>query len=220
MENIRQTIQVALSLPGFENWRPGFDVPELNRPRHRPADLPGEGRFAAVMLLLYPSGTANGKRDICLVLTRRHRGLSKHAGQISLPGGRQDKGESLQASALRETSEEIGVSPERIEILGQLNPVYIPPSDFTVFPFVGWHAGQPGFVRSVQEVDEIIEVSLQHLLIPETMVEGEVEISEGRKLRVPCYQLDRHRVWGATALILGELIERLRQIGEGENDRD
>ena len=138
MHNTRQLIEVAISLPGFENWRPGFDVPELNRPRQRPAELPGEGRFAAVMLLLYPFGTTNGKQEIRLVLTRRHRGLSKHAGQISFPGGRQDKGESLQAAALRETSEEIGVRPEEIEILGELKPVYIPPSDFTVFPFVGW----------------------------------------------------------------------------------
>jgi 8-oxo-dGTP pyrophosphatase MutT (NUDIX family) len=205
-------IEAALSLSGFENWQPPVDVPELHRPRHRPTELPGEGRTAAVMLLLYQHSSSRGRRGINLVLTRRHERLAKHAGQISLPGGRQDEGESLRTTAVRETSEEIGVNVEDIEILGELNPVYIPPSDFTVSPFVGWHAGQPNFVRSEREVDEIIEVSLKHLLTPETMVEGEVEIPDGKKLRVPYYQVEHHQVWGATALILGEFIERLTRV--------
>ena len=208
----RPFIEAALSLSGFENWRPPVDVPELHRPRHRPIELPGEGRIAAVMLLLYQHASSGGRPGINLVLTRRHQRLTKHAGQISLPGGRQDEGESLRTTAVRETSEEIGVNVEDIEILGELNPVYIPPSDFTVSPFVGWHASQPSFVRSEREVDEIIEVSLAHLLAPETMVEGEVEIPGGRKLRVPYYQVENHQVWGATALILGEFIERLTRI--------
>lgn len=205
-------IEAALSLSGFENWRPPVDVPKLNRPRHRPVELPGEGRTAAVMLLLYPTASSNDRLDINIVLTRRHKQLTKHAGQISLPGGRQDEGESLRTTAVRETSEEIGVHAEDIEILGELNPVYIPPSDFSVAPFVGWHANPPSFVRSEREVEEIIEVSLQHLLAPDTMVEGEVEIPGGNKLRVPYYQVEHHRVWGATALILGEFIERLTRV--------
>lgn len=212
MELEKPTIEAALSLPGFENWRPPVDVPKLHRPRHRPVDLPGKGRIAAVMLLLYPPASSDDRLDINLVLTRRHKRLTKHAGQVSLPGGRQDQGESLQATAVRETSEEIGVHAGDIEILGEMNPVYIPPSDFTVSPFVGWHANQPSFVRSEREVDEIIEVSLRHLLAPETMVEGEVEIPGGSTLRVPYYQVENHQVWGATALILGEFIERLARV--------
>ena len=203
-------IQSALSLPGFEDWQSPVDVPHLHRPRQRPVEMPGKGRVAAVMLLLYPTAT-DGRPEIKLALTRRHENMAKHAGQISFPGGRQDEGESLQQTAVRETTEEIGVKENEIEILGRLKPIYIPPSDFTVSPFVGWHAGQPVFVRSEEEVEEIIEVSLQHLMAPETMVEGDVTIPDGRQLRVPYYQVDHHQVWGATALILGEFIERVRR---------
>ena len=205
-------IQAALALSGFENWRPPVDVPDLHRPRHRPAELPGSGRTAAVMLLLYQAERSGDPTDISLVLTRRHERLTKHAGQISFPGGRQDEGESLLKTAVRETTEEIGVREKDIEILGELNSIYIPPSDFTVSPFVGWHDDRPVFVRSQREVEEIIEVPLRCLLDPETLVEGEVTTPEGKKLRVPCYLFGQHQVWGATALILGEFIERLNQV--------
>jgi 8-oxo-dGTP pyrophosphatase MutT (NUDIX family) len=207
----KQRITTALSLAGFENWQPRVDVPHLERPRTRPEDLPGRGRIAAVMILLYPDQSVSESVPR-LVLTKRHSQLSKHAGQISFPGGRQDPGESLRQTALRETHEEIGISPNGIDVLGQLNSVYIPPSDFTVTPFVGWYSGQPSFVRAPEEVDEIIETSLTHLLDPATMVFGEVGIEDGRTLKVPYYQLGSHRVWGATAIILSELIERLSRV--------
>ena len=210
-------IQTALALPHFADWRPDFDVPHLRRPRQRPVELPGEGRIAAVLLLLYQAESNRDQSDVNLVLTRRHEHMAKHAGQISFPGGRQDEGESLQDTAVRETSEEIGVNTTNIEVLGRLNTIYIPPSDFTVSPFVGWHAEHPGFVRSEREVQEIIEVSLQHLMTPETLVEGDVSTGDGSKLRVPYYEVDHHQVWGATALILGELVERLRQVAEQAN---
>jgi hypothetical protein len=86
----KQQIAAALSLPGFENWRPTVDVPKLNRPSARPPELPGQGRIAAVMVLMFPGpGNPDADRAPRLVLTKRHSNLSKHAGQISLPGGRQ-----------------------------------------------------------------------------------------------------------------------------------
>ncbi len=164
------------------------------------------------MLVLYlasPEGEPRKAPEPNLVLTRRCENLNKHAGQISLPGGRQDDGECLETTALRETFEEIGVAPEQVELLGQLNPVYIPPSDFTVTPFVGWLDHRTDFVPSDLEVAEIIEVPLQKLLRPETLVIGPVRTANGSVLNVPYYQIDRHQVWGATAIILAEFIERL-----------
>lgn len=210
-QDSKTRITAALSLAGFENWHPRVDVPQLNRPRSRPAGLPGQGQIAAVMILMYPVSSDENVPN--LVLTKRHSNLSKHAGQISFPGGRQDTGESLKQTALRETFEEIGISQNQIEVLGQLNSVYIPPSDFTVTPFVGWYDRQPKFVRSEAEVDEIIETSVAHLLDPTTMVFGDVKIEDGRTMNVPYYQVGSHQVWGATAIIVSELIERLLQTG-------
>jgi 8-oxo-dGTP pyrophosphatase MutT (NUDIX family) len=213
-----QSITAAMQLSGFEHWRPHLDERSLNRPQRRPAELPGDGRSAAVLLLIYPVQPKELDRrhpeesELRLVLTRRHETLTQHAGQISLPGGQRDKGESLKATALRETEEEIGVSSDAIKIVGRLNSIYIPPTDFTVAPFVGWSATQPRFVPELAEVAEIIEVSLDHLLNPNSLGQGEVKIASGETISVPIYQVDHHRVWGATAMILAEFVERLKRV--------
>lgn len=204
----------ALTLPGFDRWRPLVDVPELHRPRSRPKELPGSGSVAAVMVLIYECEVAGRPT---LTLTQRNASLSKHASQISFPGGSQDAGETLQETALRETQEEIGVLSADIEVLGQLNSVYIPPTDFEVTPFVGWHQGSPKFVRSEREVAQIIEVPLSHLLNPSALVFGDVLHANGQSLRVPFYDVTPHQVWGATAIMLGELIERLTRVFENRD---
>ncbi len=211
MKISKQQLFDALQTPGFENRRPRVDVPHLNRPLSRPDKLPGPGRIAAVMLLAYEATDHDSSvPETRVVLTKRHAKLSKHANQISFPGGRQDNDETLAQTAIRETNEEIGIATGEIEILGKLNPVYIPPSDFTVTPFVGWHSGKPAFVRSESEVDMIIEVSLEHLLDPSTLVFGDIAHSSGEVLNVPFYLVDGHKVWGATAIMIGEFLERIR----------
>lgn len=195
-------IRTALALTEFDDWQTDMDVQHLDRPRQRPADLEGDGRVGAVLLLLF---TEFDRTKI--VLTRRCEKLSHHAGQISLPGGRVDPGETTQQTALRETHEEIGVPPATIEILGQLNQVYIPPSDFTVSPHVGWFEGLPNFVPSEMEVAEVITTSIRHLLDPATLSNGAIDV-DGRRLNVPFYKINDHRVWGATAIILREFLLR------------
>ena len=221
-QSINQKLVDAISLAGFENWRPHGDFQQLNRPPTRPSELPGSGRVAAVMVLFYPGSTdgRTSKNDsissdlanLKLVLTKRNASLSTHASQISFPGGRQELEETLQQTALRETSEEIGITASKIEVLGQLNSIDIPPSDFTVTPFVGWHPQQPHFIRRAEEVDEIIETSVEHLLNPSTLVFGDIEIADGKTLKLPFYEIGPHQVWGATAIILGELIERFSRV--------
>ena len=211
----KERIAKAAKLGGFENYTPNVDVPELNRPRSRPAEMKGVGRVAAVLLLFFEdSGRPDSKSDSRIVLTKRQAGLANHGGQISFPGGRKEGEESLWETATRESFEEIGVLQSKVELLGELNPVYIPPSDFTVSPFVGWHSGPPEFVRCEDEVAEIIEVSLSHLLEPETLQFGDIESASGMNINVPFYTVGKnqeHRVWGATAIMLGEMIERIRR---------
>ena len=126
---------------------------KLHRPQTRPEHLEGDGRQAAVMLLIYASGNPS---KLHTVLTRRKDDLQHHPGQISLPGGRRDQNETVEQTALREVEEEIGVERSEIEVFGELNTVYIPPSDFTVTPIVGWLAQQPTFAIQPEEVADCL----------------------------------------------------------------
>jgi 8-oxo-dGTP pyrophosphatase MutT (NUDIX family) len=116
-------------------------------------------------------------------------------------------------TALRETHEEIGIAPQQLTILGELMPIYILPSDFEVHPFVAWHHNRqrPSFRPSLSEVAEIIETPLSHLLDPATRREEPWEI-RGRQLTVPFLAVGSHKVWGATAMMLSEFLERMRAV--------
>ena len=182
-------------------------VPRENR---RPPSRPGEPRLGAVLMLLYEK-----ERQIHLVLTRRRDDLQAHAGQISLPGGRRESREALQHTALRETREEVGVLPAAITVLGRLTPLYIYPSDFEVHPFVGWYDGVPAFRPQPAEVAEIIETPLAALFDEQTRREEMWEWRDGA-LHVPFYQIGEHKVWGATAMMLSDFVERVRAVEAGD----
>ncbi len=201
-------IQAALALTPFDSQAAHYLMAPLTRPASRPADLPGAARIGSVLLLLYCHGD-----EVHLALTRRRDDLNSHAGQISFPGGRVEAGETLAAAALRETEEEVGVRPSTITILGKLTPIWIPPSDFQVHPFVGWLQGgvRPLFHLAENEVAELLETPLSHLLHPDSRREGIIE-RQGYRLTVPYFDVDGHMVWGATAIILSEFLERLRAV--------
>ena len=172
----------------------------------RPVDKPGQPRQGGVLVLLYQQDG-----ETFLVLTRRRDDLTAHAGQISFPGGRREDGESIEATAIREAKEEIGIDPLELELLGRLSPLYIPPTDYEVHPFVAWHLGRPLLARQPSEVAEILIVPLNYLLEPENQYEEPWEI-RGFRVQVPYYLVDNHKVWGATAMMLSEFLERLRRI--------
>jgi len=165
-------------------------------------------RVGAVLVLLYWRD-----HEIYLVLTKRRDDLHSHAGQISFPGGRHEESETLLTTALRETEEEVGIPITAVQSLGQLTTIYIPPSGFMVHPFVGWYqnGGAPQFTPSEDEVAQIIEVPLMTLLDPKTAV-AEPWDFKGHKVMVPYFSVQGHKVWGATAIMLSEFIERLRLV--------
>jgi 8-oxo-dGTP pyrophosphatase MutT (NUDIX family) len=209
MELTTAVIRQALALPDFDVQSAHHQMLPVGRTRQqRPPELPGEPRVGGVLLLLYCH-----EQIMHLVLTRRRDDLTSHAGQISFPGGRREANETAVQAALRETEEEIGVSAATISILGELTSIYIPPSDFEVHPFVGWVIGgkRPSFVPEAREVAEIIEVPLHHLLDPHTREAGPIPV-RGATYTVPYYNVNGHKVWGATAILLSEFLERLRQI--------
>ncbi len=157
-------------------------------------------REAAVLILFYPCGG-----DLCLVLTRRTDHLASHQGQISLPGGSREAGESAADTALREAWEELAVEPGQVELLAELSRLYIPPSNFCIQPVVGYSAQRPLFRPAADEVAEIIEEPLSHLL-DESTCTSEIWPLRGQNVRVPFYRIGAHKVWGATAMVLCELL--------------
>lgn len=201
----RETIERALALPNFDAAKAHVLMTPIPR-GDRPPDLPGQPRQGAVLAITF---LRHG--EAYLLLTRRRDDLNDHAGQISFPGGQREEGETLSQASLREAQEEVGVSSSSLKLLGQLCAIYIPPTDFEVHPFVAWHDGHPRFLPQEREVAEIIEVPLSHLLDPASR---KVELWDirGFSLEVPFYLIGEHKVWGATAIMISELIERLRMV--------
>lgn len=128
--------------------------------------------------------------------------MKHHAGQIALPGGRIEKGETALETALRETWEEIGITSDQIVILGSLSEIYVQVSRFQIHPFVGWLDKKPEFVINENEVEKTISFPLK--LTTNSFEEVELETLTGT-LKVPCFRFEDEIIWGATAMILSEL---------------
>jgi len=160
-------------------------------------------RKAGVLVLLY---VKDGRLRV--LLTRRTERVLHHRGQISFPGGEQHTGESLEATALRETGEELGCDLTTVRVLGRLTPLYIPPSNFCIYPTVACIPGPLAFRIQPEEVDEVIEAPVDHLADPAN-VRNETWHYGGRDVEVPFYAFEEHKIWGATAMVLAELLALL-----------
>lgn len=159
---------------------------------------------AAVLVLLFP-----GPQGPCFFLTARPHTLSRHPGQISLPGGRMEPEDaSLLHTALRETEEELGVPGELLTPLGRLETLFMSRSGYAIAPFVVWTTERPPVVPQASEVDEVIEVPLTALLDP-SVIEQETWQYNGQDWQITYFRFGIHQVWGATARILDDLARRL-----------
>jgi 8-oxo-dGTP pyrophosphatase MutT (NUDIX family) len=136
-----------------------------------------------------------------------------HSGQISLPGGRYEEmdGQVLN-TALRESKEEVGIEPGSVEIIGKLSELYIPPSNFMVYPFVGYTPHRPLFRTDKKEVQRLIETDLDDLLNDNNIKTKVFRIHSGIKISTPCYEIKGDVIWGATAMMLSEFREVIRRI--------
>lgn len=190
--------RLAGTLPGVEAQLRFAPTPQ--RAGWKPGHFPADARLAAALLLLYP-----GKNGISIPLTVRASGLRRHAGQISLPGGAIDKGETLAQAALREAKEEVALDPATVRIVGELTPVHVIVSGFTLHPVVGVSDQAPSFTPAAHEVDEVLEVTLAHLQDASRIRRG-THTREGVAIEYPYFDLLGRQVWGATAMVLGEFI--------------
>ena len=208
-------LQQALAQP-----LPGWAVQRRMAPENRRLDrdrkllAPDNYRESSVLLLLYPN-----HRQLHFVLIRRPTYEGVHSGQIAFPGGRREGEESYEATALRETQEEIGILPEEITLLGSLSSIYIPPSNFMVYPFVGFVPAQPIYRPDEREVAEILEPSLSLLTDEVVRRQEQRHFPNIGWANVPYFDIFGHKVWGATAMMLMEFsaivtgVERTHQGG-------
>ncbi|MEZ0007760.1 8-oxo-dGTP pyrophosphatase MutT (NUDIX family) [Flavobacterium sp. 28YEA47A] len=165
-------------------------------------------RNAAVMMLAYPK---NSKAYLALILRNASTGV--HSSQIALPGGKVEPEDiNLEATALRETFEEIGVLPERIQVVRAFSEVYIPPSRFLVFPFLGVSQNELTFDPSPDEVAKMIELPLEDLLDDSNLTVVPLKTSYSDEIEVPAFDLQGYIVWGATAMMLNELKETIKRV--------
>jgi 8-oxo-dGTP pyrophosphatase MutT (NUDIX family) len=159
-------------------------------------------------MLLYPVLTPGGIA-LYMPLIRRAEYPGVHSGQIGLPGGRLEDGEGFLEAALRECHEEIGVAPAAVEIIGELATLYVPPSNFEIHPFVGYVPFRPTWQPDPTEVAEVIEMPVSRLM--DDGAKGEEVIARAEvAFHIHYYMVGAHKVWGATAIMLGELESRLR----------
>ena len=162
---------------------------------------------AAVTALFYPDKKQVTR--LILILRKTYNGV--HSAQVGFPGGRiEASDESITYAALRETWEEVGVPISDIKILKQMTELYIPPSNFTVYPFVGITHNTPQFIKQDEEVEDLIEVLLSDLMDEVAVTKVNVMTSLEKELEVPAFILNGYIVWGATAMMLSELKDLLK----------
>jgi len=204
IERIRACLSTK-ELPGMESqlkMAPITRLVEISKSQLSSAHDGNTPKKSAVLVLFYPKN--NG---VSLVLMVRATDESIHSGQVSFPGGKVEENDaSLTATALREAYEEIGVVPETVEIIGRLSKLYIPPSNFDVYPIVGVTTSTPTFSTN-NEVSSLLEIDLSTLLNGDIMGYEKIYHRTGGEFVVPCFHINGEVVWGATAMMLVELLD-------------
>ncbi|MBL4621623.1 MAG: CoA pyrophosphatase [Immundisolibacteraceae bacterium] len=216
-ENIlRLKKRLQLPLPGETVRATMFPTPESGDEISRPA-LREDHRKAAVLFLLYPGQNLdNNAPDLHLVFIQRPDYDGTHSGQISLPGGRHEDDETLEQTALRESFEEVGVDPDLVTVLGELEPMNVFASNHNVYPFIGYSPVRPDFIPCRQEVAAIIEAPINVLLQPGSRLTERRELKRWGPTQVPFYSVNGHKIWGATAIMLAEFLQLLTECLDDE----
>ncbi|MCX6199910.1 MAG: CoA pyrophosphatase [Bacteroidetes bacterium] len=199
IEKLKQELQKPL--PGEEaqyrmapSYRPRLTKEEI---------LANNPRLSGVMLLLFEK-----KNELHIAFTQRKKYEGVHSGQMSFPGGKKDISDAdLLETALRETFEEIGIDRNKIEVIGGLSELYIPPSNFLVSPSIGFATGFEKFVPPQNEVEKVVEIPVSFFFDNKNVnLRTEIKLFDGSTVHVPAYIFNEHIIWGATAIMLSEFV--------------
>jgi 8-oxo-dGTP pyrophosphatase MutT (NUDIX family) len=163
---------------------------------------------AAVLMLFYPK---NFQTNLALIIRTPNNGV--HSSQIAFPGGKEEPEDfDLEQTAIRETHEEIGVHPSNVVVIRPFTQIYIPPSNFMVYPFFGYSQNELEFKLQEDEVAGIVELPLKYFLDDKIIVTKTLKTSYAGSIDVPGFQVTEHFIWGATAMMLSELKETLKMV--------
>jgi 8-oxo-dGTP pyrophosphatase MutT (NUDIX family) len=166
-------------------------------------------KTAGVLALFYPN--ESNETSLVLILRKVYKGV--HSNQVGFPGGKYETADKdLMITALRETEEEVGVPKVMVNVIKTISPLYIPPSNFLVHPYLAVSELTPTFIKQDEEVEDIIEVRLQDFLDDTNIITTKVPTSFNVEVDVPAFKLNGHIVWGATAMMLGEIKDLLKQV--------
>ncbi len=197
-----------LPLPGEASHHkmvPEFRISELLEAKSN-KETP---RKAAVMALFYPN--EQEETHLLFILRKTYKGV--HSNQVAFPGGKAETEDAnSMVTALRETHEEVGVHPNDIHVLKELTEIFIPPSNFDVQPFIGLYKKPKPFVIQESEVEALLEVSLAHFLLDDSITTKNITTSYATNVDVPAFKLNGYIVWGATAMMLSEIKVLLKQV--------
>lgn len=163
-------------------------------------------REAAVLMLFYPK---NNETHLALIVRNSYPGV--HSSQIGFPGGKVEEiDENLEETALRETHEEVGVTPDKVQIIKPFSKIYIPPSNFLVSPFMGISNHELSFIPDLDEVKRVLEFPLSQFLDEKIITRVQMTTSYATDIEVPAFMVEKYIVWGATAMMMSELKETIK----------
>lgn len=203
---IKSKLKLALSLelPGIESHLKLAPIERVEDLRKQKSSL--DAKPSAVLLTLFKE---EGETKLIFILRSVYEGV--HSGQISFPGGKKDAADTdLIETALRETKEEVGITIERDDILGKLSSLYIPNSNFSVAPYVTYVENINEIIPDPDEVQEVYKISLNDLLDENAIQSKEVLFLNERTISAPCFYINDLKIWGATSMILNELLDIIR----------
>jgi len=191
---------IAAELPATQSHSKMAPLERLNDLKNQFIDNYNP-RTAAVLMLCYPK---NGSTHLVLIVRNSYEGV--HSAQIAFPGGKYENEDiDFASTALRETYEEVGVDPHNVALIRPFTQVYIPPSNFMVYPYLGMCKEEITFIPDPSEVAGIIELPIATFLSDTIIIEKELQTSYANSIKVPAFEIENHIVWGATAMMLSEL---------------
>lgn len=168
--------------------------------------VPDSARKSAVMILFF-----NEDERLKMVMIRRSLYVGVHSGQMAFPGGRYEETDStIEHTAFREIEEEIGISKDKIQLLGRMSDIYVPPSNFLISIFVGYLSEKPIYNIDEREVAGVVEIDFEELINPTIITSKSFYVpSSGQSFPAPCYATSQCDIWGASAMVISELIDAL-----------